>query len=61
MAALPTGRLAAIEQTHTGGPRVHFLFVAADASDAEIAAERERLIADGSASADDEFIPFSWK
>jgi len=57
----PLNRLASLERNHASGPRVHFLFVAADASDAEIAAERGRLIADGSASADDEFIPFSWK
>jgi hypothetical protein len=61
MTSLPLRRLKALEQKHAREPRVHFLFVAPDATDAEIAVERDRLIADGTASPDDRFIPFSWK
>ena len=61
MPSLPFNRLESLEQNRAREPRTHFLFVAADATDAEIAAERDRLIADGTASPDDRFIPFSWK
>jgi hypothetical protein len=54
-------RLEGLEKTHAEEPRTHFLFVAADDSDAEIEAQRDRLIAEGKASANDRFIPFCWQ
>lgn len=54
-------RLEGLEKPHADEPRTHFLFVAVDDSDAEIEAQRDRLIAEGKASAGDRFIPFCWQ
>jgi hypothetical protein len=54
---LPLKRLQALEQIF----RPHrFLWTRRDATDAEIEAERDRMIATGRASAHDRFVIFSW-
>lgn len=59
MKALPRKRLQALEQARE--PRGHFLWVEAGDTDADIAQQRDRLIADGTASPADRFIPVGWK
>ena len=61
MKPLPLKRLAGLEQIHAREPRIHFLFIAADATAADIEEQRNRLIAEGTARATDRFIPFCWK
>jgi hypothetical protein len=61
MSRSPRCRLQRLEETQAEETRIRFLFVSARASDAEIAEERDRLIAEGRASASDRFIPFCWK
>ena len=61
MKALPRKQLQALERAHAREPRVHFLWVEAGDTDADIAQQRDRLIADGTASPGDRFIPVGGK
>jgi hypothetical protein len=54
---LPIKRLQALEQILRP---YRFLWTRRDATNAEIAAERDRMIAAGRASAHDRFVIFSW-
>jgi hypothetical protein len=57
----PLNRLKALEKSHTRERRIYPLWVDARDTPGDIAAKRNRLIAGGRASADDEFVQIRWK
>ena len=50
-----------LEQRRCRERRTHYLWVEADATDAETEEACNRRIAEGTASADDRFIAFRWR
>ena len=54
-------RLKAQREGCAEPPRVRFLFLEAGETIADFEEQRQRLIAEGKASATDRFIPFCWK
>jgi hypothetical protein len=58
---LPLNRLVALEKTRLREPPVHLLWVDDGDTDADVAQQRDRLIAEGRASAHDRFIRVGWK
>ncbi len=61
MKRLPLSRLEALEATRADKRRIRLLFVEARATAADIERQRDTLIAEGKASADDRFIAFCWR
>ena len=49
------------EQRQTGERQTHYLWVEADATDAEVEAACNRRIAEGTASEGDRFVAFRWR
>jgi hypothetical protein len=56
MSHSPFNRLEQLEKDPAHSPRTHLLWVSARDTPADIEAKRNRLIAAGRASADDEFV-----
>jgi hypothetical protein len=50
-----------LQQSQSRGRRTHYLWVEADATDAEVEAACNCRIADGTASEDDRFVVFRWR
>jgi hypothetical protein len=61
MSHAPFNRLEQLEKDPAHSPRTHLLWVNARDTPADIEANRNRLIAAGRASADDEFVQVRWK
>jgi hypothetical protein len=49
------------EQSQSHEQRTHYLWVEADATDAEVEEACNRRIAEGTAGADDRFVAFRWR
>jgi hypothetical protein len=58
---LPFNRLATLEKIRAGKQPVHLLWVDYGDTDADLAEKRDRLIAEGRASARDRFVRIGWK
>jgi hypothetical protein len=56
----PLNRLKKLEKVHARERRVFFLWADPWDTPADVEAQRNRLIAEGTAGADDEFVEFSW-
>jgi len=54
-------RLNKLEKTHARERRVFFIWKDASDTPADVEAKRDRLIAEGTAHADDEFIHIRWR
>jgi hypothetical protein len=54
-------RLNKIEKTHARERRVFFIWKDPSDTPADVEAKRDRLIAEGTAHADDEFIHIRWR
>ena len=54
-------RLNKIEKTHARERRVFFIWKGPSDTPADVEAKRDRLIAEGTAHADDEFIHIRWR
>jgi hypothetical protein len=54
-------RLTNIEKTHARERRVFFIWKDPGDTPADVEAKRDRLIAEGTAHADDEFIHIRWR
>jgi hypothetical protein len=54
-------RLNKIEKTHARERRVFFIWKDPGDTPADVEAKRDRLIAEGTARADDEFIHIRWR
>ena len=54
-------RLNKLEKTHARERRVFFIWKDASDTPADVEAKRHRLIAKGTAQADDEFIHIRWR
>jgi hypothetical protein len=54
-------RLNKIEQTRAREPRTFFIWKDASDTPADVEAKRDRLIAEGTAQADDKFIYVRWR
>jgi hypothetical protein len=61
MSHSPFNRLEQLEKDPVHSPRTHLLWVNARDTPADVEAKRNRLIAAGRASADDEFVQVRWK
>jgi hypothetical protein len=61
MKSLPLNRLSALEKMRARETPVHLLWVDYGDTDADVAEQRERLIAEGRASARDRFVRIGWK
>lgn len=57
----PDKRLQDLEQIQARERRSHFLWVEPDATDAENDEICQRMIAEGTASAGDQFVLFRWR
>lgn len=58
---LPLNRLCALEKLRAREPPIHLLWVDEGDTDADVEEQRNRLIADGRASADDRFLRIGWR
>jgi hypothetical protein len=58
---LPSNRLNKLEKTRTRERRVFFIWKDPSDTPADVEAKRDRLIAEGTARADDEFIHIRWR
>jgi hypothetical protein len=61
MKPMPLNRLAALEKVRRRERPVHLLWVDHGDTDADVEERRNRLIAEGKASAADRFIHVRWK
>jgi hypothetical protein len=61
MKSLPLNRLAALEKSRARARPVHLLWVDHGDTDADVAEQHDRLIAEGRASARDRFVRVGWK
>jgi len=61
MKPLPLNRLAALEKIRLRERPIHLLWVDDGDTDADVEEQRNRLIAEGRASAVDRFIRIRWK
>jgi hypothetical protein len=61
MKPLPLNRLSAVEKIRVRERPIHLLWVDDGDTDADVEEQRNRLIADGRASADDRFIRIGWR
>jgi hypothetical protein len=57
----PLNRLNKLEKTHARERRVFFIWKDPGDTPADVEAKRDRLIAEGTARADDEFIHIRWR